>query len=80
MRRAQDIWECFGIQNLQGFIASKAATYELIARVILDSEKDRYFIEKPIWTLNSYEWKRSPKPYLTTAAAFKAITIPELLQ
>lgn len=54
----------------------KITEHAVVGRVTLDKERDRYFVERPQWEISGFTWIRIPRPYVTRAAALRAITHP----
>lgn len=58
----------------------RADAYELVGRIVLDTNKDRYFVETPHWNERSYEWIRVEKEYVVFQAAFNAAVKPKMME
>jgi hypothetical protein len=76
MRVAEHIYEVFKIFDLST-LAARATSYESIARIVFDVDKDRYFIEYPKWLTAGKSWLRDEKPYLVFKAALKVVMTPK---
>jgi hypothetical protein len=77
VRKAVDTWEIYYVEPMDtGASESRSDTYQVVAKVFRDQEHDCYFIERPVWHANGFEWYRMPKEYITKKAAFKAVLEP----
>lgn len=73
IKRSYDLWDVYVVSKVDGELTGHY--YEPYARIVLDLELDRFFIEKPLWN-DANEWHRIEKPYLVVQAAINAIVNP----
>lgn len=75
IRLAENSWEVHTYVD-QSDKTTRVTSFELIARILLDTQADRFYIERVVWKSLGKEWVRLPKTYLTREAAFRALTHP----
>jgi hypothetical protein len=77
MRRSETTWDIYRYTRVQSPADTRADLSEVIARIVLDAVRDRYFVERPVWTPKGYEWHRIDKSYLVFQAAYNAVLSPK---
>lgn len=53
-------------------------SFELLGRVVLDAEEERFYVEKVEWLVDGHRWKRIEFPYSTKDAAVESMIKPRM--